>query len=102
MGKKTPGKRCIYCNRSLPLDDFFPHKQWASQLYRDAWCKDCARKFVVDNETLQKYAFENNRKINDAARRAMEKKAQYTLSTNRRYIDPTVPEDEKKQIYDKA
>lgn len=75
--KKTPGKRCIRCNRTLPLEDFFPNKLWASQLYRDAWCKECSRKFVHNHEDLMKYCFENNRKLTDAGWEGAKKKAKY-------------------------
>lgn len=100
--KKAPGKKCIRCNRTLPLDDFYPNRMWASQMYRDAWCKDCARKFVHTREDLGKYCFENNRKIKDVAWEAAKKKAQYSLANNKKYIDPATPAEERAKIEEEA
>jgi len=100
--KKAAGKRCIHCNRTLPLDDFFMNKLWASQFCRDAWCKDCARKFVHDRETLRKYLFENNRKFKENGWEASKKKALYALSTNKKWIDADTPPEEKAKLAEEA
>lgn len=101
-GKKVPAKKCIRCNRTLTLDDFFPHKLWASQMYRDAWCKDCAKKFVHNHEDLMKYCFENNRKLTDAGWEGAKKKAKYALANNRKWIDPATPQEERDRIEEEA
>ena len=100
--KKVPGKRCIRCNRVRELEDFFPNKMWASQMYRDAWCKDCVKQFIHTKADVVKYCFENNRKLKDKAWEAAWKKAQYPLANDRKYIDPATPEEERARIAEEA
>lgn len=99
---KASGKRCVRCNKTLPLDEFFPNKLWASQLYRDAWCKNCAKEFVHTREDVGKYCFENNRKLTDKGWDAARKKAQYLLSNNKKWIDPATPKEEMDRIEQEA
>lgn len=88
-GKKTrkiASKMCLRCNRVLPLTDFYGHKNWREQVYRDAWCKECAAKYCRDMETLKSYCYENNRRWEDSFFSSAMKKAQYYLATDAEYL----------------
>lgn len=96
--KKIASKLCIRCNRIMPLEKFSANKLWASQQYRDAWCTECAKKYCVDEETVRRYCYENNRKFKENAWEAAKKKAKYDLANNKVWLNPlTSPEDKKKE-----
>lgn len=95
--RKVASKLCIKCNRILPLENFSANKQWASQQYRDAWCTECTKNFCVDEETVKRYCFENNRKFKEKAWEAAKKKAAYDLNNNKVYLNPMTPPEKKKQ-----
>lgn len=96
--KKIASKLCIRCNRIMPLEKFSANKLWASQQYRDAWCTECAKKYCVDEETVKRYCYENNRKFKENAWEAAKKKAKYDLANNKVWLNPlTSPEDKKKE-----
>lgn len=99
MAKRTKvsGKLCVKCNNILPLEKFSPNKLWASQQYRDAWCIDCAKKHCVDEKTVKEYCFYNNRKFKENAWDAAKKKAEYTLNTDKVWLNPMTDEETKKQ-----
>ena len=95
--KKQNAKLCIKCNRILPLEKFSANRLWASQQYRDAWCAECAKDFCVDEETVKRYCFENNRKFKERAWEAAKKKAEYDLNNNKVYLNPMTSPEKKKQ-----
>lgn len=95
--KKQNAKLCIKCNRILPLEKFSANRLWASQQYRDAWCAECAKDFCVDEETVKRYCFENNRKFKERAWEAAKKKAAYDLNNNKVYLNPMTSPEKKKQ-----
>lgn len=96
--KKVASKLCVRCNTIRPLEEFYPNKLWASQMYRDAWCMECAKKFCVDKETVKRYCFENNRKFKENAWEAAKKKAAYDLNNNKIYLNPmSSPEQKEKE-----
>lgn len=95
--KKIASKLCIRCNRILPLEKFSANRLWASQQYRDAWCTECTRDFCVDEETVKRYCFENNRAFKEKAWEAARKKASYDLNTNKVWLNPMTPPEKKKQ-----
>lgn len=102
MAAKKPSKLCIRCNQILPLEKFSANKLWASQQYRDAWCIDCAKKYCVDMDTVKQYCFENNRAFLDKAWEAAKKKAQYSLSNNKIWLNPNTPAEKKAEEENKA
>ena len=93
--RKVNSKLCIKCNRILPLEKFSANKLWASQQYRDAWCTECAKEFCVDEETVKRYCFENNRKFKEKAWEAAKKKAAYDLNSNKIWLNPLTPPEKK-------
>ena len=95
--KKVASKLCIRCNRILPLEKFSANRLWASQQYRDAWCTECTRDFCVDEETVKRYCFENNRAFKEKAWEAARKKASYDLNNNKVWLNPMTPPEKKKQ-----
>lgn len=95
--RKQNAKLCIRCNRILPLEKFSANKLWASQQYRDAWCTECTKNFCVDEETVKRYCFENNRKFKEKAWEAAKKKAAYDLNNNKVYLNPMTPPEVKKK-----
>lgn len=96
--KKIASKLCIRCNRIMPLEKFSANKLWASQQYRDAWCTECSKQYCVDEETVKRYCFENNRKFIPKAWEAAKKKAQYDLANNKVWLNPmTSPEDKQRE-----
>ena len=90
--RKAPSKLCLRCNRILPLTNFYVHKDWREQVYRDAWCKECAGKYCKDKESLKGYCFENNRRWEDQYFDSAMKKAQYSLATNPDYLASSTEE----------
>lgn len=95
--KKIASKLCIRCNRILPLEKFSANRLWASQQYRDAWCTECTRAFCVDEETVKRYCFENNRAFKEKAWEAARKKASYDLNNNKVWLNPMTPPEKKLQ-----
>ena len=100
--RKVASKLCIRCNRIMPLEKFSVNKQWASQQYRDAWCTECAKKYCVDEDSVKRYCFENNRKFIPKAWEAAKKKAQYDLANNKVWLNPMTPPEQKKKEEDLA
>ena len=86
----------------MPLEKFSVNKLWASQQYRDAWCTECAKKYCVDEESVKRYCFENNRKFKENAWEAAKKKAQYDLANNKVWLNPMTPPEQKKKEEDLA
>lgn len=99
---KAPSKLCVRCNRLLPLEDFYPNREWRAQMYRDAWCKDCVSDYCEDAETLKEYCYHNNRKWADEFFDRAIKKASYILSTNAEYIDPTTTSSRRETIFNRT
>lgn len=95
-------KACVKCNRSLPLSEFYLNKKWKDQSYHDAWCRDCVQRYCKDQESLKEYCHENNRKWEDGYWDSAYKKAQYYLSNNAKYVDPTYSPQKKKALVDEA
>lgn len=95
--KKIASKLCIRCNRIMPLEKFSANKLWASQQYRDAWCTECSKKYCVDEETVKRYCFENNRKFLPKAWEAAKKKAQYDLANNKVWLNPMTSQEDKQR-----
>lgn len=95
---KVASKLCIRCNRILPLGEFYPNKDWRSQQYRDAWCKECAQKYSTDKESQEQYCYENNRKWQDSFWDSALKKAQYALASNPDYLDPKAGTQKKEKL----
>ena len=58
-------KLCIRCDRVLPLNKFNSNRLWTEQLYRDCWCRECAKRLCKTEDDLRVYCFENNRKWED-------------------------------------
>ena len=105
MGKRkqsVASKLCLRCNRVLPLSEFYPHKEWRSQSYRDVWCRECASKYCFDRESLKEYCFENNRKWEDSFYDSAMKKAQYTQTNNAEFLDPKTSRKKKEEIEGRA
>lgn len=101
-GRKPLTKLCVKCGKVLPLTDFYRHKDWAAQSYRDAWCRDCAWKFCKDPETLREYCWYNNRRWSDAFYEAALKKARYSLVNNAEYLSGGTSADKKLEIEGRA
>lgn len=40
--QQIASKLCVRCGEVLPLNSFYSNKEWASQSFHDAWCKECA------------------------------------------------------------
>lgn len=79
-------KCCPKCGRTLPLAKFYPNRKWDQQIYHDLWCKDCASRECVDEETLKTYCFENDRAFSPEAYDAACRKAQKALMANPSYV----------------
>lgn len=84
---KVPSKLCVRCGKVLPLTDFYKNQDWQSQSYHDAWCKDCANKYVNSLEDLQVYCHDNNRLWNDNWWNTLVTKAQYKVATDAEYLE---------------
>lgn len=82
----VPHKSCIRCGKVLPLDAFPKNREWVTMSYRDAWCTECGKKYVVDRETVEQYCHDNNRQWKDAYWEACIKKAQYAVATDEAYL----------------
>lgn len=85
-GNKERAKVCVKCGRVLPLNTFYPHKEWASQSFHDAWCKECAAAFCKDADTLREYCWYNNRTYSNQQYDAALKKAMYALANQAEYL----------------
>jgi len=54
-------KECRKCGGKLQISSFYTNRDWNTELYKDAWCKECVRKFVVSEKTLKDYCQYNRR-----------------------------------------
>ena len=93
--KLITSKLCVYCNKIKPLNAFYINKDWASQSFHDAWCRDCAMKSCVDHNTLRAYCFYNNRRWSEKLYEEAAKKARYTLANDPIYLDVNAPEEKR-------
>ena len=94
-GRIVTSKLCVYCNKIKPLNAFYTNKDWASQSFRDAWCRDCATKNCVDHDTLRAYCWYNNRRWSEKLYEEAVKKARYTLANDPIYLDVNAPEEKR-------
>lgn len=76
--RRVASKLCVRCGAILPLGDFYGNKGWATQSFRDAWCKTCVSKFCGSKDSLHEYCWYNNRRWSDDYYDAAVKKARYT------------------------
>ena len=93
--KKIGSKLCLKCNQVQTLDRFYTHKEWSTQSFRDAWCKDCAAKACVSKEGTREYCWYNNRRWSDTYWDMAMKKGKYALTTDADYL--TARTDEKRR-----
>lgn len=84
--KKIASKICVKCGKVLPINAFYPNKQWAEQSFHDAWCKTCAVHHCVNRDMLKEYCHYNNRMYMANAYDAAKKKAMYQLATHAEYL----------------
>lgn len=82
-----PQKICVRCGVKKPLSKFYKNKYWRDQSYRDAWCMDCARKYVVNRDTLMEYCAGNNRAFSQKCYEQASIKATYSLSNDSEYVN---------------
>lgn len=83
--RRVASKLCVRCGAVLPVNDFYANKGWATQSFRDAWCKDCVTSFCKDKEMLREYCWYNNRRWADEHFETAMKKARYTMANNADY-----------------
>lgn len=98
--RKIVSKLCVKCGKVLPLDRFYGHKEWASQCFRDAWCKDCAGKHCVNKESAREYMWYNNRAWSDTYWDMAMKKSLYALASDEEYL-LTRDEDKKLRLQER-
>lgn len=85
-------KFCPKCGRARPLTEFYPNRLWTEQIYRDAWCKDCAQREGTTEDGLKAYCLDNNRAWRDECYEMAVRKARNHLTTNEKYIKATSKE----------
>jgi hypothetical protein len=85
-GNKIMSKICVKCGKVKALNAFLPHREWASQSFHDAWCKNCVQSFCVTVDTLKEYCYYNNRRFSRIQYDVAIKKARYALANNAEYI----------------
>ncbi len=98
--RKIVSKLCVKCGKVLPLDRFYGHKEWASQCFRDAWCKECAGKHCVNKEGAREYMWYNNRAWADTYWDMAMKKSLYALASDEEYL-LTKDEDKKLRLQER-
>ena len=101
-GRIVTSKLCVYCNKIKPLNAFYTNKDWASQSFRDAWCRDCATKTCVDHDTMRAYCWYNNRRWSEKLYEEAVKKARYTLANDPIYLDVNAPEEKRLDVENRA
>lgn len=55
-------KVCPICGKELPLRDFYENIENKQGFNHDFWCKNCAKRFVQDKDTMKEYC-ENNARV---------------------------------------
>lgn len=98
--KKTPSKLCLRCNKVKPIIEFYKNESWEEQNYHDLYCKDCARTVCINQNSIRKYFWENNRVWRDSLWEAGKKKAEKSMTVNPDYINPRTSENEKVRLLD--
>ncbi len=102
-GKQNePQKLCLKCGHVLPLSSFYQNREWKAQSCRDAWCKSCTQKFVVNKDTLKQFFWYNNREWSDQSYEQAKKKAAYLLGNDADYVSDKLTEDQKDAMEEKA
>lgn len=62
MGLDKISKECTRCRKKQKISgNFYTHRDFRESQYSDPWCKKCARKFVVDKDSLIEYCKANYR-----------------------------------------
>ncbi len=94
---KISKKVCVKCGKVLPLNDFYLNKDWASQSYRDAWCKPCVTGFCTTKEALREYCWYNNRAWSDAYYDQAKRRSMYSLTHDSDYLNASGKNAEEKR-----
>lgn len=86
--KGTPPSRqtklCLRCGRVKPLSDYYVNRDWAEQLGKDIWCKECVGRCLT-KDAIREYFWENHRVWAERIWEAAEKKATELASKNTTY-----------------
>lgn len=77
-------KLCLHCGRVKQLSDYYQNKDWAEQLGKDVWCKDCVNRCTTKDE-IREYFWENNRDWNERIWDMATKKAEALAAKNLTY-----------------
>lgn len=86
MGKNDIIKKsCKKCGKDLAITDFYINRYWKDEFLRDAWCKKCVFKFVVDKDTLMEYCKFNKRTFIEALWANSIARARNKLEPNEKY-----------------
>jgi hypothetical protein len=86
MGKNNIIKKtCKKCGKESAISDFYINKYWTEEFLRDAWCKKCVFKFVVDKETLMQYCNFNKRVFIESLWNNCVTRARNKLESNEKY-----------------
>lgn len=79
---KVPSKMCTRCGSIKSIDQFYSNRAWASQGFRDAWCKECVQSIAKNKEGMREYCWYNNRLFVEKMFDDCQQQAIYLLATN--------------------
>lgn len=79
-------KMCVACHEVKPLSEYYRNRGWREQKFCDVYCRDCAKKMMVDKESARRYFWENNRLWSDEIWEAAKKTAAYRLANDEAFL----------------
>lgn len=102
--KKQAGeaKLCARCGEKRVLADFYANRRYEAGLYRDRWCKECAKEVCVNRQGLIEYLYHNNRAFKPGMWDEARKKAIGELAQNSEFVSDADSERKEKVIDQRA
>lgn len=82
---KKPTKMCLKCGVARDLNNYYANRDWADQLGKDVWCKECVNRCLTKENVIE-YFWENHREWSERIWETAQAKATKIANVNATYI----------------